>query len=84
MRERFRKRSESDLQRLREILPTGSDTSELRSLVHNLSGAAGTFGYPALSAAAMAIDDCYASGMMPEAPLFTVLEAELVAILPEE
>ncbi|CAN5348906.1 hypothetical protein BH10PSE1_BH10PSE1_31470 [soil metagenome] len=52
--------------------------------MHNLSGAAGTFGYPALSAAAMIIDDRYASGDEPRASMFTVLEAELVAILVED
>lgn len=80
MRDRFRKRSEADLLRLRELSRAQMDTAELRSLVHNLSGAAGTFGYPALSAAAMAIDDCYASGVVPERSLFSVLETELVLV----
>lgn len=62
-------------------MPTQTDTPELRNMVHNLSGAAGTFGYPALSAAAMAIDDCYAAGATPEPDLFAVLEVELVAIV---
>ncbi|CAN5127999.1 hypothetical protein BH09PSE1_BH09PSE1_26660 [soil metagenome] len=66
---------------MREIFPAESDTPELRSLVHNLAGAAGTFGYPMLSKAAAAIDDRYAAGQKPEPALFARLDAELVAVL---
>lgn len=50
-------------------------------MIHNLSGAAGTFGYPALSAAAMAIDDVYAAGARPDPDLFAALQAELARIV---
>lgn len=47
-----------------ETLAAGDPTSaELRRLVHNLAGAAGTFGYGALSRAAIDVDDQMVSGL---------------------
>ena len=84
MRARFRERSERDLARLRELRAEHADTPELRGLIHNLAGAAGTFGYPALSAAAAVVDDCYAEGREPDAALFDALELSLTTVLSAE
>ena len=53
----------------------------MRRLIHNLSGASGVFGHAALSAAAMAIDDCYAADKTPEPELFDALDARLVEVI---
>ncbi len=63
LRERFRARVMADRAEL-EVLARGDPTSaELRRLVHNLAGSAGTFGYGALSQAAIEVDDQMASGL---------------------
>ncbi|WGM31848.1 hypothetical protein KKHFBJBL_02098 [Brevundimonas sp. NIBR11] len=43
-------------------------------LAHNMAGAAGTFGYAALGAAAMAVDDRYVVGDLPDADQLILLE----------
>lgn len=78
LRERFRKRAADDLARLRVLAAGDLASNELRALAHNIAGAAGTFGYPALSEAAMAVDDRYAAGEAPDAPQLAVLEQRLV------
>jgi HPt (histidine-containing phosphotransfer) domain-containing protein len=78
LRERFRTRAADDLARLR-VLTTGDlASSELRALAHNMAGAAGTFGYAALSEAAMAVDDRYAAGQAPEPAQLALLEQRLI------
>lgn len=63
LRDRFRARALADRADL-ETLARGDPTSaELRRLVHNLAGAAGTFGYGPLSQAAIKVDDQMASGL---------------------
>lgn len=63
LRERFRVRAKADRAAL-ELLALGDPGSdELRRLVHNLAGTAGTFGYGSLSQAAVEIDDQMASGL---------------------
>lgn len=63
LRDRFRARAVADRAEL-ETLAAGDPTSaELRRLVHNLAGAAGTFGYGALSRAAIDVDDQMVSGL---------------------
>lgn len=63
LRERFRSRAKADRAKL-ELLASGDLASdELRRVVHNLAGTAGTFGYGALSQAAVEIDDQMASGL---------------------
>ena len=59
LRERFLVRSAADLKAIEAALanPATMDAAALRSLVHRLSGAAGTFGFPKLSEAAGAADD---------------------------
>ncbi|MFC5344416.1 Hpt domain-containing protein [Brevundimonas staleyi] len=77
LRERFRKRAADDLARLRVLMTEDLGADELRRLAHNIAGAAGTFGYPALSAAAMAVDDEYVAGRTPNAEHLGLLEQRL-------
>lgn len=80
LRERFRERVAGDLARLRHLRAGDLAGGELKALVHNLAGAAGTFGHPALSEAAMAIDDRYAVGTLPDAAQLALLEHRLAEI----
>lgn len=67
LRDRFRARLATDRAEL-EVLGQGDPKSEdLRRLIHNLAGAAGTFGYGPLSKAAIEIDDQMASGSPADA-----------------
>jgi HPt (histidine-containing phosphotransfer) domain-containing protein len=67
LRDRFRARLTADRAEL-DVLSHGDPMSEdLRRLVHNLAGAAGTFGFGPLSRAAMEIDDQMASGAPADA-----------------
>ncbi len=77
LRERFRKRAADDLVRLRVLAAGDPASNELRMLAHNMAGAAGTFGYAALSEAAMAVDDRYAAGDAPDAGQLALLERRL-------
>jgi HPt (histidine-containing phosphotransfer) domain-containing protein len=79
LRERFRARSAEDLVRLQALLEA-ADARELRRLVHGIAGAAGTFGFPALSKAAIVIDDAYVSGLTPDTEDFDRLKRELEAV----
>lgn len=62
LRARFRDRAMADRQALELLAHDDLTSVELRRLVHNLAGTAGTFGYRSLSQAAMEIDDQMASG----------------------
>ena len=67
LRDRFCARLVADRAEL-DVLGHGDPKSEdLRRLVHNLAGAAGTFGYGPLSKAAIEIDDQMASGSPADA-----------------
>jgi HPt (histidine-containing phosphotransfer) domain-containing protein len=79
LRQKFRARSADDLTRLRLLLEE-NDAAELRRLAHGIAGAAGTFGFPALSKAAIVIDDAYVAGRTPEPTDFDRLERELEAV----
>jgi HPt (histidine-containing phosphotransfer) domain-containing protein len=79
LRDRFRTRTAEDLIRLRALLAAG-DADELRRLAHGIAGAAGTFGFPKLSEAAILIDDDYVAGRTPDQAAFDRLEQELVAV----
>jgi HPt (histidine-containing phosphotransfer) domain-containing protein len=59
LRKRFLKRSAEDLKAIEAAIasPASIDRTRLRTTVHRLSGAAGTFGYPKLSEIAGAADD---------------------------
>lgn len=61
LRDRFRARAVADRAEL-EVVAADPTSDDLRRLVHNLAGAAGTFGYGPLSQAAVEIDDQMASG----------------------
>lgn len=63
LKERFRVRAMADRATLERLAPGDPDSEELRRLVHNLAGTAGTFGYASLSQAAIEIDNQMASGM---------------------
>ncbi|WP_271083841.1 Hpt domain-containing protein [Brevundimonas sp. NIBR11] len=74
LRARFRARARDDLARLRALKTGDLASSDLRMLAHNMAGAAGTFGYAALGAAAMAVDDRYVVGDLPDADQLILLE----------
>lgn len=64
---RFRARCASDrdaLQRL-EGEPAAVSPAGLKTMVHQMSGAAGAFGFPRLSAAALRLDDQLSAGEPP-------------------
>lgn len=63
LRDRFRARAAADRADLEALARGDPSSAELRRLVHNLAGSAGTFGYDALSQAAIEIDDQMASGL---------------------
>ena len=63
---RFRVRAAADLDRLTRLWADEPETPELRALIHDLAGAAGIFGFPDLSAAALEIDNRHASGFQPD------------------
>jgi len=77
LRARFRVRAGEELAQLEVMTATSSDSMELRRLVHNIAGAAGTFGFPELSHAAMAIDDDYTAGTVPRPEAFQRLATAL-------
>ena len=62
LRARFRDRASADRQALEYLAMDDLASDELRRLVHNLAGTAGTFGFRSISQAAMEIDDQMASG----------------------
>ena len=63
LRDRFRARAMADRAELQALADGDPTSAELRRLVHNLAGAAGTFGYGPLSQAAIEVDDQMASGL---------------------
>lgn len=80
LRARFRERVKADLDRLRGLRTENLDSEDLQRLVHNTAGAAGTFGFVDLSEAAMAVDDRYAVGDLPEAARLDALERAMVEV----
>ncbi|MFN3817068.1 Hpt domain-containing protein [Brevundimonas sp.] len=67
LKARFLERCAGDLDRLERLMASdalGSD--EMRFLAHSLSGAAGTFGFPEISAAAAVADEAFADGGAPD------------------
>lgn len=82
LRARFRVRAVEDLARLR-TLREANDAAELRRLAHSVAGAAGTFGFGALSEAAIVIDDDYVAGRTPQLAALERLERELEAAASE-
>ncbi len=76
LRTRFVARSRGDLAALR----VETDPVRLRFIVHRLSGAAGVFGFRAISADAGEIDDALIEGRAPPAEVMARLIAALEAI----
>jgi HPt (histidine-containing phosphotransfer) domain-containing protein len=72
LRQRFIERSRQDL----DVIRAERDPAKLRPVVHRLSGAAGTFGYQALSRVAGEVDDVLVEGGAPS-------EAELAGLIAE-
>ncbi len=67
LRARFLDRCAGDLERITALLEHDALASEaMRALVHNLAGAAGTFGFPGISDAAADCDDAFAQGQAPD------------------
>lgn len=77
LRVKFRVRAANDLARLRVLAAGDLASEELRTLVHNMAGAAGIFGYVTLGEAAMAIDDRYYEGGAPDPAQLALLEQKL-------
>lgn len=80
LRARFRARAARDLGRLPELVAADPNSNELRRLAHNTAGAAGTFGFAALSRAAIVVDDCYARGETPDPDAFRRLAEAFAAV----
>ena len=81
LRERFRTRLRDELKQLRALRGSTEASGDLRLLAHSLAGAAGTFGYPALSTVAITVDDRYVSGETPTAEELDALDAAIVAVI---
>lgn len=61
-KDRFRIRAIADRAELEVLAQGDRNSADLRRLVHNLAGTAGTFGHAALSCAAIEVDDQMAAG----------------------
>lgn len=84
LRVRFLDRCVGDLQRLEDLLARGAlDVDEMQDLVHSLAGAAGTFGFPDISAAAGECDDAFAKGEAPDRAGVERLTAAIRDALPK-
>lgn len=64
LRARFRERARADADKISRAIYDG-DYEVLEQVVHGLAGAAGLFGYPALSEYALAIDAEFEAGNKP-------------------
>lgn len=80
LRARFRLRAARDLDRLPGLVTADPNSDDLRGLAHNTAGAAGTFGFGALSRAAIVIDDCYARDVTPDPEAFQELARALAVV----
>jgi HPt (histidine-containing phosphotransfer) domain-containing protein len=79
---RFLERCTDDLGVLQRWLNAAADVSptELKGLIHQISGSAGAFGFPHLSALAMRLDNSLWAGMTPAREDMNALIDELRAI----
>lgn len=80
LRERFRQRAVCDLSLLQSLAEGDLDSDALKTLAHNIAGAAGTFGYVALGEAALAIDTRFSAGLTPEPAQVALLAQRLRAV----
>ena len=82
LKARFLDRCVGDLERLDRLLERSAlDGDEMQGLVHSLAGAAGTFGFPDISAAAGECDDAFAQGGAPDRAEVEHLAATMRAAL---
>ena len=79
LRARFRAFCGTEAARLRAHL-AGTPEPDLVALVHGLAGAAGTFGYPQVGDAAVAIDSDLAAGETPTPEALADLADRLEAL----
>ena len=79
LRLRFRTRCEADRIALAAGVAAG-DAGDVRALAHKLAGAAGTFGFGALSDAALLMEAQVADGERPDAELAALLDGLLAAV----
>lgn len=77
LRADFVKRCRDDLERLAQASP---DDEVFASITHRLAGAAGSFGFPALSEAAAAVDHSIRSGEQPATNGVDLLMCELARV----
>jgi HPt (histidine-containing phosphotransfer) domain-containing protein len=81
LKQRFLRRAGDDLALLLRGRATGAQAwAEMRFIVHRLNGAAGTFGYPALSTAASWVETQWPAGGGPDPVLLDALIAALEAL----
>lgn len=76
---RFVARCAQDRERLREAIAE-EDRPAIKHLSHTLAGAAGTFGFPALGEAAMAVEDCVDLAAPLDPGLLSVLDGRLAEV----
>jgi HPt (histidine-containing phosphotransfer) domain-containing protein len=82
LRRRFRERCSSDLAVLQQSLdsPNAIRSTDLKTLAHQMSGAATAFGFPQLNIPAMRLESQVANGTPPSPELVQALIDELRAI----
>lgn len=66
-------RCADDRARVAEAAAAG-DADALKQVSHKLAGAGGTFGFPELSRAAMAVEDCLDTGAVPDVTTLAELD----------
>lgn len=79
LKQRFRVRCGADRVALAAAVDA-CDPHAVRDLAHKLAGAAGTFGFNALSEAALLMEDQVAYGAAPDPELAAVLDGLLRAV----
>jgi HPt (histidine-containing phosphotransfer) domain-containing protein len=84
LRQRFLRRAAGDLDQLRAWRDGFFDKDALYLLVHRLHGAAGTFGFPTVSAAAAAAEADWRERGHPGETTMQALIAELEALPAED
>lgn len=67
LKARFLVRAAANRERIEGLWAEDRSAAELRSVIHDLAGAAGIFGHPLVGEAAMEIDVRYANGGEPDA-----------------
>ncbi|MDY6923151.1 MAG: Hpt domain-containing protein [Pseudomonadota bacterium] len=78
LRARFLDRCVGDLERMEGLIQRGAlDSEEMQALAHSLAGAAGTFGFPDIGAAAGDCDDAFARGRAPDRATVERVAAEI-------